>query len=310
MSNDTWPDLLYSEGRETYQTIHLWSQILGKIKLSKMPWMNHSWHVTLMVTPFGLSTGSLPSNGKHIQISIDFRKHQLQITTSKNEEIVFDLVSLSVADFYRNTLKSLKQLGVDASINPIPNELVDPIPFPSDDVHKIYLPSVAGALHEALLHTADVLTEFRTEFIGKCSPVHFFWGSFDLAVTRFSGREAPPHPGGVPHLPDWVAREAYSHEVISCGFWPGNDMLPYAAYYCYIYPEPPGYKTVPVKPARAYYNHDFGEFILPYSAVQQSSEPSQVLMDFLHSTYDAAADLANWDRHNLEKYNYMEVLSR
>lgn len=300
MDNKNWPELSYAKGRETYQTLHLWSQIVGKIKLATMPWINHSWHITLMVTPSGLTTGTLFSNGKYFQIEFNFLKHQLQIMTSKNEERTFDLKSLSVGDCYRNVLSALENLGIEVEINPVPNELENPTPLDKDE-RSSFEPEAANALHLALLHANDVFTRFRARFTGKCSPVHFFWGSFDLAVTRFSGREAPPHPGGIPNLPDWVTREAYSHEVCSCGFWPGNDALPEAAFYCYIYPEPQGFKTAAVKPEAAYYHKDMGEFILPYKEVQKADNPSQVLSDFLQSTYTSAAGLAQWDRQSLER---------
>ncbi|GEO02856.1 hypothetical protein AAE02nite_05200 [Adhaeribacter aerolatus] len=301
MEKDYWPELSFEEAKATYQTIHLWTQIAGKIKLSKMPWINHSWHVTLSVSPSGLTTGSIPDQQQHFQINFDFIKHQLQIITSSGAERSFALTNLSVAACYRNLLGALQELGIEANINTMPNELVDPIPFHQDEQHHTYQPLHAANLHEALLRANEVLNRFRAEFIGKCSPVHFFWGSFDLAVSRFSGRKAPAHPGGVPNLPDWVAREAYSHEVSSCGFWPGNEAVPYAAFYSYIYPEPPGYKSFPIKPSSGLYHKNLGEFILPYKEVQQAVNPTQTLLDFLQSTYEAAAETANWDRESLEK---------
>jgi len=301
MKREIWPELNYEEGRETYQTIHLWTQIVGKVKLAKLPWINHSWHVTLLVTPFGLTTGDMPDDEKHFQINFDFKKHQLQIITSTDESRIFSLLNLSVAGFYEKIRTSLSELGIKAKINLIPSEIENGTPFNTDERHSTYIPEVATHLHSVLLNAHEIFTRFRAGFIGKCSPVHFFWGGFDLAVSRFSGRDAPPHPGGVPNFPDWVAREAYSHEVSSCGFWPGNDAMPFAAFYSYIYPEPDGYKTASVKPTGAYYNNDFGEFILPYEIVRQSANPSEVLFDFLNSTYIAAADSANWDRARLEK---------
>jgi len=300
LNTDVWPELSFEKGKETYQTIHLWTQILGKIKLAKMPWINHSWHVTLLVTPFGLTTGELWSNGKHFQINLNFLNHQLEISTSQNEIRKIDLLTLSVSSCYRNILTILNELGIEAKINPVPNELVNPIRLDKDE-RSAYDPVIATALHRALLLSNEVFTKFRAGFIGKCSPVHFFWGSFDLAVSRFSGRRAPQHPGGVPNLPDWVAREAYSHEVSSCGFWPGNEALPFAAFYSYIYLEPEGFKSAIIKPKSAYYHSDFGEFILPYKDVQLQSNPSETLMDFLNSTYTQAAELAHWNRADLER---------
>jgi hypothetical protein len=301
LNKEIWPELSFEKGKETYQTIHLWTQIIGKIKLAKMPWINHSWHVTLMVTPFGLTTGELWSNGKHFQININFLNHQMEILTSHNELRKIDLLSLSVSSCYRSILALLLELGIEVKINPIPNELVNPTRFDKDE-RSAYVPEIAIALHRVLLLSNEVFTKFRAGFIRKCSPVHLFWGSFDLAVSRFSGRPAPEHPGGVPNLPDWVAREAYSHEVSSCGFWPGNEALPFAAFYSYIYPEPDGFKTAIVKPESAYYHADFGEFILPYKDVRLESNPSETLLDFLNSTYTAAADLAHWNRADLERF--------
>ncbi|MGB8376344.1 MAG: DUF5996 family protein [Salegentibacter sp.] len=300
MKKENWLPLSFERAKDTYKSIHLWTQIAGKVKLAQMPWINHSWHVTLYCTPFGLTTGDIPAPEKHFQIDFDFLEHELRILTSKAETRSFDLKTLSVSSCYENVISSLKDLGVPVSIRTTPNELVDPIPF-NKDHHQAYDPEQAAALHSALLNAHEVFTLFRSEFIGKCSPVHFFWGGFDLAVTRFSGRRAPQHPGGMPNLPDKVTREAYSHEVSSCGFWPGNEMLPFAAFYTYFYPGPEGFNNSAVKPEAAYYLEEMGEFILPYETVQQASDPTKMLLDFLHSTYNAGADLAKWDRKNLEK---------
>jgi hypothetical protein len=301
MTKENWPELSFEKAKKTYETIHLWTQIAGKIKLAKLPWINHSWHVTLFVTPFGLTTGDIPANNKHFQINFDFLQHRLQIITSKKEEKIFELASLSVASCYQHILTTLLEFEIEFQINPIPNELENPIPLNLDKAHATYNPKHATDLHQALLIVNEVFNKFRAGFIGKCSPVHFFWGSFDLAVSRFSGREAPLHPGGVPNLPDWVVQEAYSHEVSSCGFWPGNDAVPFAAFYTYIYPEPENFKNSAVKPVNAYYDGNLKEFLLPYKEVQQSDTPSEILMEFLHSTYEAAANLSKWDRESLEK---------
>jgi hypothetical protein len=295
-----WPILSYEDARQTYETWHLWTQIIGKIKLAKLPWINHSWHVTFQVTPTGLTTLSLPDQQQSFQIDFDLIHHQLLITTQSGESRQFGLPGLSVADFYAKVLQALGDLGIEAVMNPVPNEVAIAIPFDQDTGHKTYIAAQAAAFHQALLLAQEVLTRFRAGFLGKCSPVHFFWGGFDLAVSRFSGRKAPKHPGGIPHLPDWVAQEAYSHEVSSCGFWPGNALLPEAAFYAYIYPEPPGFKEAPAAPAEAYYHQDLREFILPYEKVRQSPDPEKAVMDFLQSTYQAAADLSGWDRDNLE----------
>jgi len=301
MNIENWPELNFKQGKETYDTIHLWTQIVGKIKISKLPWINHSWHVTLFVTPIGLSTGDIRDVDKHFQIEFNFINHQLQIITSSGEIRKFGLKELSVASFYEKIKTELNDLGIDFKINPLPNEIENRISFNKDEKHCTYIPYIATKLHSALLNSNEVFNLFRSEFIGKCSQVHFFWGSFDLAVSRFSGRKAPMHPGGVLNLPDWIVRDAYSHEVSSCGFWPGNEAIPFAAFYSYIYPEPPGFKTASIKPESAWYHIESGEFILPYSIVQQSANPSGVLLDFLTTTYCAAADFANWDRLSLEK---------
>lgn len=301
MKKEKWPELFYNEAKQTYDTIHRWTQMAGKVKLARLPWTNHSWHVTLFVTPSGLTTGDIPGNDKHFQINFDFQQHRLQLTTSEMEEKVFDLRTLSVASCYHHMLTALKNFGIDCKINPIPCEIEDPVPFHLDDAYPAYNPQHAADWHQALLNANEVLTEFRAKFIGKCSPVHFFWGSFDLAVSRFSGKTAPSHPGGISNLPDWVAQEAYSHEVCSCGFWPGSEGIPFAAFYSYSYPEPENYKTYPIQPNTAYYEENLREFLLPYKAVRESDNPSETLLDFLHSTYEAAANLSKWDRESMEK---------
>ena len=296
-----WSTLSYTEAKETYATLHLWTQVVGKVKLAKLPWINHSWHVTLFVTPTGLTTGDISDKNGHFQIDFDFIQHRLLITTDKGEARSIDLKQMVVAEFYDRLMKILDELAIEVTIRTIPNELMDVIPFEKDYTHQTYDPQHARDLHMALIASEEVLTLFRSEFVGKCSPVHFFWGSFDLAVSRFSGRKAPRHPGGIPNLPDWVAQEAYSHEVYSCGFWPGNEMVPYAAFYAYIYPEPENFKGAPIHPSQAFYHSELMEYILPYETVQKSDNPENTLLQFLHSTYDAAASLATWDRQALEK---------
>ena len=301
--NFHWPKLSYPNAKDTYETLHLWTQIVGKIKLARLPWINHSWHVTLQITSTGISTGPIADGTGDFQIDFNFIEHKLIITTCLGKTKWFDLKGISVADFYQNIFNSLRELGIVVKISPIPNEMENIIPFDQDQVHSTYNPEHISAIHRAFLSVQHVLTKFRAEFRGKCSPVHLFWGSFDLAVSRFSGRRAPLHPGGVPNLPDRVAQEAYSHEVSSCGFWPGNQAMPFAAFYAYIYPEPEGYKDYDVKPDGAYYYTDFREYILPYEKVQQSDNPEKTLLTFLESTYNAAAELAGWDRESLEVDN-------
>lgn len=237
-----WPVLSYKKGKDTYATVHMWTQIVGKINLAVASWINHSWHITLHNTPTGLSTLEMPYKNKNFQIDFDFINHQLKVITSDGELRDFDLASNSVADFYHKIFGLLKDLNIHLKINSTPVEMVNPIPFEKDTVNATYDKSQAAALHQVLLQVQNGLTQMRCNFKGKCSPVHFFWGSFDMAVSRFSGRKAPPHPGGIPNLPDWVAQEAYSHEVASLGFWPGSEVLPEAAFYAYLYPEPPNYK--------------------------------------------------------------------
>lgn len=296
-----WPALSYEKGKDTYATLHMWTQIVGKIKLAVVPWINHSWHITLHVTPTGLSTRDMVYEDTHFQIDFDFVNHKLNLVMSDGKDRGFGLHHMSVADFYQKIFALLSDSGIDLQINSTPVEIEDPIPFEDDTVHATYEKDQAQALHMALLKTQGVFTRMRCDFTGKCSPVHFFWGSFDLAVSRFSGRAAPTHPGGIPNLPDWVAEEAYSHEVASFGFWPGSEALPEPAFYAYLYPEPKGYKTADVKPEAAYFHKTLGEFILPYDIVRKSEDPGATLSEFLDSTYEAGATLAKWDRAALEK---------
>ena len=296
-----WPSLPLNEWKDTAATLHMWTQIVGKIRLSQTPWINHSWHVTLYVTSRGLTTSPIPYGLKTFQIDFDFIDHKLVIETSDGNVRLLDLRPRTVADFYSQVMSSLKSLGIDVAIHTTPNEIPDPIPFEEDHKNASYDADYANRFWRVLVQTDRIFKEFRARFIGKCSPVHFFWGSFDLAVTRFSGRTAPPHPGGVPHMPDVVAREAYSHEVSSCGFWPGGGAIDYPAYYAYAYPTPEGFKDYKIKPKGAFYSNDLGEFLLPYDEVRASDDPDAALLGFLQSTYEAAADLAKWDRAALER---------
>lgn len=295
-----WPELSTSAWRETYATLHLWTQIVGKIRLVRSPWLNHSWHIALYVTPRGLTTSPIPDGGRTFQIDFDFIEHVLRITTSDGNERQFALAGQSVATFYRTILEKLAELGIRLDIDDMPNELPEPTRFPLDTAHASYDSEAVRRFLQILISCDRVFKQFRTGFLGKASPVHFFWGSFDLAVTRFSGRTAPRHPGGVPHLPDTVAREAYSHEVSSAGFWPGSGAVDYPAFYSYAYPEPSGFRTAKVKPATAFFSGDLGEFVLPYDAVRSADDPDRALLDFLQSTYEAAAMAGKWDRDALE----------
>lgn len=297
-----WPELPLAAWRQTYATLHLWTQIVGKIRFARSPWLNHSWHVALYVTTRGLTTSPIPDGPRTFQIDFDFIDHVLHISSSDGAQRQFALTgrSESVASFYAATMAALADLGIHVEIDQMPNELPDPIKFSEDRTHATYDPDAARRLFQILVNADRVFKQFRTGFLGKASPVHFFWGSFDLAVTRFSGRRAPRHPGGVPNLPDAVACEAYSHEECSAGFWPGSGAIDYPAFYSYAYPEPAGYRAVKARPDAAFFSESLGEFILPYDAVRTSDDPDETLLTFLQSTYEAAANTAKWDREALE----------
>jgi hypothetical protein len=298
---EAWPPLPLEAWADTAATLHLWMQIVGKIRLAQSPWTNHSWHVTLYVTPRGLSTSAIPHGGRTFEVHFDFTAQQLVIEASDGRRSAVPLRPQSVAAFYRSVMRELDALDLPVRIMRRPNEVPDPIPFDEDETHAAYDGEAAQRFWRALVQADRVFKQFRARFIGKCSPVHFFWGAPDLAVTRFSGRAAPEHPGGIPHLPDRVTREAYSHEVSSCGFWWGGGPVPHAAFYSYAYPEPEGFAQARVQPAAAFYSTDLREFILPYDAVRESPSPDETLLSFLQATYEAAADLAKWDRNALER---------
>lgn len=295
----TWPALPFELWKETYATLHMWTQIVGKIRLTLTPWMNHSWHVTLYVTSRGLTTSPIPYGNNIFEIRFDFIDHDLRILKSDGAIRVLKLRPQSVAKFYEELMKALTELDLPVKIDLVPNEIQNPTPFDHDEEHRSYDAEYANRFWRVLVQADRVFKDFRSDFCGKCSPVHFFWGSFDLAVTRFSGRPAPPHPGGIPHLPDAVTREAYSQEVSSLGFWPGGDPLPMPVFYSYAYPEPAGFAQAKVRPDAASYHPKLHEFILPYDAVRAAGSPDDVLLDFARSTYDAASTLAKWDRSAL-----------
>ena len=296
-----WPALPLDEWRSTYDTLHLWSQMVGKTRLALAPMQNHWWQVTLYVTSRGLGGPPLPYGNRTLDIDFDFLDHQLVLRTSDGATRSLALAPRSVADFYAEYRGLLRALDVDVRIRPIPMEMETVVPFQEDRTHASYDPDSAQRCWRALAQADRVLRAFRGRFLGKCSPVHFWWGGFDLSCTRFSGRVAPPHPGGIPNLPDRVTREAYSHECISAGWWPGGGALSEAAFYAYSYPEPRGFAESRVRPAKAYYHPELREFILPYDAVRQAPDPDTTLTEFLQSTYAAAADLARWDRAALER---------
>ena len=295
-----WPELPYAAWRDSAETLQLWTQIVGKIRLARTPWLNHSWHVALYVTARGLTTSPIPDGARSFQIDFDFIDHTLRISTSDGEQRELALTAQPVAAFYAAVMAALAELGIDLKIDDRPNELPDPIRFGDDQVHASYDPDAAHRFWQVLRQADRVFAKFRTGFLGKSSPVHFFWGSFDLAVTRFSGRPAPRHPGGVPNLPDAVAQEAYSHEVSSAGFWPGGGAIDYPAFYSYAYPAPEGFAIARVRPDAAFFSESLGEFILPYDAVRTAADPDGALLEFLQSTYEAAANAAGWDRAALE----------
>jgi Family of unknown function (DUF5996) len=296
----SWPELPRLSWRDTCATLQLWTQIVGKIRLTLSPWLNHSWHVTLYVTGRGLSTSPIPYGTRNFDIEFDFIDHVLRISVSDGATRQFALAGHSVASFYTRIMADLAGLGIHVTIDEMPNELPDPVRFPLDTAHASYDAVAVRRLFAILVNADRVFKQFRTGFLGKASPVHFFWGSFDLAVTRFSGRRAPRHPGGVPSLPDAVACEAYSHEVSSAGFWPGSGAIDYPAFYSYTYPEPDGFRATRVKPDAAFFSEALGEFVLPYDAVRTADDPDKALLDFLQSTYEAAANAAKWDREMLE----------
>jgi hypothetical protein len=295
-----WPELAFESWKDTLATLHLWTQIVGKIRLKQMPWFNHSWHVTLYVSANGLTTGSIPYPGGVFQIDFDFIHHLLHIITSAGGIEEVKLYPRSVADFYRELFEKLRRADINAYIHAEPNEIDPAIPFEKDETHRSYDGARVHDYYEALVNAHNVFTKFRASFTGKCSPVHFFWGGFDLAVTRFSGRAAPLYSGEVPNIPIRVMQEAYSHEVSSCGFWPGNEQFPHPAFYSYCYPSPAAFAKQPVKPNEAFFSGELGEFILLYEVVQRSANPDDTLMQFLQSTYEAASTTAGWDKKTLE----------
>jgi hypothetical protein len=278
----------------------MWTQIVGKIRMVQMPWVNHSWHTTLYVSPRGLTTSSIPHGERTFAIDFDFLSHELRIATCDDELRTVGLEPQTTAEFYHRVMTALAELELDVEIFARPNEVEPAIPFADDREHASYDAAAVQRFWRVLLQVDRVFTDFRSRFRGKASPSHFFWGSFDLAVTRFSGRTAPEHPGGYPNMPLDVMREAYSHEVLSAGFWPGGEAMPYPMFYAYAYPTPDGFSDADIQPEAAMWVEELGEFVLPYDDVRTSDDPSGTLMSFLQSTYEAGADAAEWDRDALE----------
>jgi hypothetical protein len=294
-----WPRLPWQDWRPTITTLHMWSQVIGKVKMAVAPPLNHWWHVTLFVTSRGLTTSAIPYDHREFEVDLDFVDHALRVTDTDGGAFTMALEPMSVARFHRRFMDGLRDLGIDVRIWPHPVEVADAIPFESDEQHASYDAEHAHLFWRGLLQADRVMKAFQSGFVGKASPVHFFWGSFDLAAARYSGRPAPLHPGGAPNCPDWVMEEAYSREECSIGWWPSSDP-PGPAFYAYVYPEPAGYDTTPVRPAGAFYDTGLGEFMLPYDAVRDAADPDAALLDFFRSTYEAGADLGGWDRALLE----------
>ena len=299
----TWPALPLSDWAETQATVHRWTQIVGKTRLAFAPMQNHWWQVVLYVTSRGLTTSPIPYEDRTFEVRFDFTDHQLIVESSDGARRTMQLGPRSVADFYAEYKDMLRAIGVELRIYRVPMELPDTLRFTDDRIHASYDPDAANTLWQVLVQADRVLKEFRGNFLGKSSPSHFWWGSFDLSCTRFSGRPAPMHPGGVPNCPDYVTREAYSHECISAGWWPGTIGSPVAepAFYAYSYPEPKGCDVARIAPEGAYYSTQMREWILPYETVRTASDPDRALLQFFQSTYGTAADLAGWDRASLER---------
>jgi len=301
-----WPALKVADWASTREALHMYTQIVGKIRLAHLPLINHWWQAPLYVSARGLTTSTIPYGTDAFDIEFDFHDHQLVIRTSKGTTGRVALEPKSVADFYAETLGTLAELGVQTAISARPNEVDPAIPFPQDTVRRPYDAASVTLFWRQLIQADRVLRIFRSHFLGKVSPVHFFWGSFDMACTRFSGRTAPAHPGGAPHCPDWVMVEGYSHELSSCGFWPGDRRFPHAAFYAYSAPVPPGLEKEPVRPAPAAWDSQLGEFIFKYEdareiALKDDASPDQAVLDFCQSAYEAGAKLAQWDRTSLER---------
>lgn len=299
--SDPWPALDYPSWDKTLKTLHMFTQIVGKIRLKVMPWQNHSWHASLYISARGLTTGPMPYADGMFEIEFDFTSHELNLHTSFKPTVKLPLPDQSVADFYTRLMGSLTSIGVHVNIHSKPNEVDPSIPFAENTSDRTYDRQAVENFWQVAIKTYGVFSKFRSDFLGKCSPVHFFWGAFDIAVTRFSGKSAPLHQGEMPNMPKSVMQEAYSQEVSSCGFWPGSDAFPQAMFYAYAYPSPSEYGMAVIQPDEAFWSPEMGEFFLPYDAVRTSKDPEGKLLSFLQSTYAAAADLGDWNRDFLER---------
>ncbi|MGE5524596.1 MAG: DUF5996 family protein [Rhodospirillaceae bacterium] len=298
---NAWPPLPLDAWIDTCATLHRWTQIVGKLKLALSPFVNHYWHVTLHVTPRGLTSGPIPYGDTVFDVDLDFIDHRVTVRSSDGGDASFALRPMSVRAFYVAVSNVLDHIGIRVKISTVACEVPDATPLDRDEDHCSYDPEYANRYWRTLVQADRLFRQFRSRFMGKCSPVHYFWGAPDLAVTRFSGRRAPLHPGGIPHVADRVMQEAYSHEVSSCGFWPGGGAVPYPAFYSYAYPEPTGFRSARVMPDRAFYSDELREFILPYDAVREAESPDDTVLAFLQTTYEAAADLGRWDRTLLDR---------
>ena len=298
-TEEQWPELPWTEWSPTISTLHMWVQIVGKVRMALAPPLNHWWHVPLYVSSRGLTTSPIPYGHRQFQVDFDFLDHRLDVTADDGGSFTIPLVPQSVARFYREFMSQLRDLGIDVRIWTRPVEVAEAIPFDSDEDHASYDPRHAQSFWRGLLQADRVTKSFHAGFVGKASPVHFFWGSFDLAATRYSGRPAPLHPGGVPNCPTWVMEEAYSREEISIGWWPSSERLG-PVFYAYAYPEPPGFRSAAVRPAEAFFDTDFGEFFLAYDDVRRAADPDAAVEEFFRTTYEAGADLGHWDRATLE----------
>jgi hypothetical protein len=305
-----WPSLPFHAWKETYATLHRWLQIVGKVRLAQTPWINHSWHVPFYLTATGLTTSPIPHSARIFQFDFDFIEQRLVLRTSDGRHGAINLAAQSVAEFHARVMGLLREFGIEVRIDTTPTEISDAVPFEQDTQHRTYDPVYAQRFWCALLQSDQVFKQFRCCFIGKASPVHFFWGDSDLALTFFSGRRAPPPSEKRAHMPQWVLQDAYSHESCTWGFWPGSDSTPYALYFAYAYPEPPGFKEAHVRPASANYNAELGKFVLAYDDVRRSSAPESTLTQFLQSTYDVCSRLGRWDREALEFRRPDEASSR
>lgn len=300
-NSNTWPELDFNRYQGTLETLHQWLQIVGKVRLKTMPWQNHSWHTTLYVSSNGFSTHGIPHDGRIFEIDFDFRRHKLLIQCSNAVSQKMDLKPRTVASFYEELMEKLRSIGVAPRLHARPNEMEPAIPFAENTAHTEYDPEMAATLWQSMLKVNGVFNQFRTEFVGKASPVHLFWGAFDLAVTRFSGQGAPLHPGGMPNMPLEVMQEAYSQEVSSAGFWPGSKDSPMPVFYAYSYPIGEGFGEQKILPPQAFYSKEMGEYFLKYDDVRNADDPERTLYDFLQTTYEATVNTSNWDRKKLEK---------